>query len=132
MKTKSLTGIISLVLFLVLLSGTQTQSFAQSINEDDYIKMAEEMPEVIGGLEAIQKLVVYPEEAKKNKIEGKVFVQAFIDEKGNVVKVEVLKGVSELNEAAMKAVKETKFTPAKMKGKAVKSQVTAPIFFKLQ
>lgn len=94
--------------------------------------MLEEMPEVIGGLEAIQKLVVYPEEAKKNKIEGKVFIHAFIDEKGSVVKVQVLKGVNELNEAAMKAVKETKFTPAKMKGKAVKSQVTVPIFFRLQ
>ena len=51
------------------------------------------MPEPIGGLYAIQSKIKYPEEAKRNGVEGKVFIQAFIDETGNVVEAKVIKGV---------------------------------------
>ncbi len=93
----------------------------------------EEMPEPIGGLYAIQSKIKYPEEAKRNGVEGKVFIQAFIDETGNVVEAKVIKGVGHgLDEAALEAVKQTKFTPGKQKGKPVKVQVSIPIVFKLQ
>jgi protein TonB len=90
------------------------------------------MPEPIGGISAIQKRVIYPEIARKAGIQGKVFVQAFIDEKGDVIKTKILKGIgSGCDEAALNAVKETKFTPAKQKGKLVKVQVVVPVLFKL-
>ncbi|MCW8850604.1 MAG: energy transducer TonB, partial [Melioribacteraceae bacterium] len=74
----------------------------------------------------------YPESAKKEGIMGKVMVKAVIDENGKVIETEVLKGVNpELDEAAVNAVKLTKFIPGVMDGKNVKAEVTIPISFKL-
>jgi len=92
----------------------------------------EQMPKPIGGIKAIQKKIKYPESAKEEGIEGKVFILAFIDEKGNVVHTRVLKGIGGgCDKAAVKAVEETKFIPGRQRGKAVKVQVTVPILFKL-
>lgn len=89
-------------------------------------------PMPVGGITAIAKNIVYPESAKKEGIEGKVFVVATIDENGIVVKTEVKKSVNaELDAAAVKAVKMTAFTPGEKDGKKVKATVTIPIQFKL-
>ncbi|MBS4034004.1 MAG: TonB family protein [Ignavibacterium sp.] len=101
--------------------------------EETYYVAVDEMPEPIGGLYAIQSKIKYPEEAKRNGTEGRVFIQAFIDETGNVADAKIIKGVGHgLDEAALEAVKQTKFTPGKQKGKTVKVQVSIPIVFKLQ
>ena len=101
-------------------------------SNDKYLMEAEVMPEPIGGMSAIQKKVIYPEIAQKAGVEGKVYIKTFIDEKGNVTKTEILKGIGNgCDKAAIKAVKETKFTPAKLRGKLVKVQVVVPIMFKL-
>ena len=90
------------------------------------------MPEPIGGLNAIQKKIIYPETARRSGIEGKVYVQTFIDEKGDVVKTKIIKGIGDgCDEAAVNAVKNTKFKPAKQRDKLVKAQVVVPILFKL-
>jgi TonB family protein len=103
------------------------------LNEKDYSVMAEEMPELIGGLYSIQSKIIYPEIAKRAGIEGKVFVQAFIDENGNVVNARIIKGIGGgCDESALDAVKQAKFIPGKQKGKPIKVQVTIPIVFKLQ
>ena len=76
---------------------------------------------------------VYPEIAQEAGIEGVVVVQAFINEKGRVTETQVLKGIPNtgLNEAAMKAIKKTKFRPAKKKGKKVGAWISIPVNFKL-
>ena len=91
------------------------------------------MPEPIGGIGAIQRKIVYPEIARRAGVQGKVFVNAYVDEVGNVVKVELIKGIGAgCDEAAMDAVLATKFKPGKQRGKPVKVRVTVPIRFKLQ
>ncbi len=50
---------------------------------------------------------------------------------GDVVKVEVVKGIAGgLNDAAIKAVMETKFTPGKQRGKPVNVKVMIPVKFR--
>ena len=101
--------------------------------EPQYFVAVEEMPEPIGGIQAIQSKIVYPEIAKRAGIEGKVYVLAFVDETGTVTKAEIIKGLGAgLDEAALNAVKATKFKPGKQRGKPVKVQVSIPIVFKLQ
>lgn len=101
--------------------------------EPVFFVAVEQQPEPIGGLEGIQKRIVYPEIAKRAGVQGRVFVKAFVDENGNVVKVELLKGIGAgCDEAAMEAVKNTKFTPGRQRGKSVKVQVSIPIVFRLQ
>ena len=92
----------------------------------------EKTPSIKGGIQELAKNIKYPEAAKKEGIMGKVLVKALIDENGNVSKTEVIKGVDEeLDAAAMKAVKMTKFEPGVKDGKNVKAEVTIPIMFKL-
>ncbi|MBZ0199792.1 MAG: TonB family protein [Ignavibacteriaceae bacterium] len=101
--------------------------------EPVYFVAVEEMPEPIGGIAAIQSKIVYPEIAKRAGVEGKVYVLAFVDESGNVTKVEVAKGLGAgLDEAAVGAVRQTRFKPGKQRGKPVKVQVMIPIVFRLQ
>jgi TonB family protein len=103
------------------------------LNEVEFLVSAEEMPMPIGGMYAIQSKIIYPEIANRAGIEGKIFVQAFIDETGVVTDAKIIRGIgSGCDEAALEAVKQTKFTPAKQKGTPVKVQVTIPIVFKLQ
>jgi protein TonB len=91
------------------------------------------MPEVIGGLYSIQSKIKYPEIAKRAGIEGKVYVQAFIDEDGNVANAKIIKGIGGgCDETALDAVKQTKFKPGRQRGTPVKVQVSIPIVFKLQ
>lgn len=102
------------------------------LNLEDYFVAADEMPSPIGGIKAIQEKIKYPETAKKEGIEGRVYIKAFINENGDVVNAEIIKGTEEsLDKAALEAVKSTKFEPGRQKGKAVKVQVTVPILFKL-
>ena len=98
-----------------------------------YFVAVEEMPEPIGGIAAIQSLIEYPEIAKRAGVEGKVYVLAFVDERGNVTSAKILKGIGAgCDEAAIDAVRKTKFKPGKQRGTPVKVQVSIPIVFKLQ
>ncbi len=98
-----------------------------------FVPFAEIMPKPIGGISAIQKRIAYPEFEKRAGIQGRVFVKAYIDEKGNVSKVELVKGISSgCDEVAMSAVENSLFSPGKQRGKPVKVQVTIPILFKLR
>ena len=49
------------------------------INENNFSPVVENMPGPIGGMYAIQEKIRYPEIAKR-RIQGKVIIQAFIDE----------------------------------------------------
>ncbi|MFZ2322960.1 MAG: energy transducer TonB [Ignavibacteriaceae bacterium] len=101
--------------------------------EPTYFVAVEEMPEPIGGIAEIQKKIVYPEIAKRAGVEGKVYVLAFVDETGLVTDAKIIKGIGAgCDEAALSAVKKTKFKPGKQRGKAVKVQVSIPVVFKLQ
>ncbi len=101
--------------------------------EPVFFVAVEEMPEPIGGIEGIQKKIVYPEIAKRAGVQGRVYVKAFVDENGNVTKVELIKGIGAgCDEAAIAAVQETAFKPGKQRGKPVKVQVTVPVLFRLQ
>ena len=101
--------------------------------EPTYFVAVEEMPMPIGGIVAIQKKIVYPEIAKRAGVEGKVYVLAFVDEKGIVTKAQIIKGIGAgCDEAALDAVLKTKFSPGKQRGKPVKVQVSIPIVFKLK
>jgi protein TonB len=101
--------------------------------EPAFFVAVEDMPEPIGGIAKIQSLIVYPEIAKRAGVQGRVFVKAFVDKNGNVHKVELIKGIGAgCDEAALEAVRKTKFKPGMQRGKPVNVQVSIPILFKLQ
>ncbi len=77
--------------------------------------------------------IQYPEEAKKNKIEGKVIVRFVVEKDGTITTAEVLRGVdvSLDNEAKRVVMAMPKWIPAKNVGVVVRSYFTLPIVFKL-
>jgi TonB family protein len=105
----------------------------------DVFMVVEEMPSFQGkGFEGafreyIAKNIIYPEEAKKNGITGKVYVQFTVNKKGEVTDVKVLRGVApSLDEEAIRVVKSSPlWTPGKQKGEPVDVQFTFPITFEL-
>lgn len=100
---------------------------------DGYYLATEEMPEPIGGINAIASNIVYPAEAKENGVEGRVYVRVYVNEEGDVDKTEILKGIGYgCDEAAADAVMKTKFKPGKQKGVAVKTKVSIPIVFSIK
>lgn len=75
----------------------------------------------------------YTEIARKARVQGVVIVQAIIDKAGNVTNIKVLKGLPMgLEEAAVEAMKQWKFKPATLNGKAVTVYYNLTVNFKLQ
>jgi TonB family protein len=81
----------------------------------------------------LEKLIHYPEEAEKNRIEGKVTLQALINKDGSVDKVELLKTTDSLfNEEAIRIIKSARFTPAMQNGTPLRVWITRSINFRLK
>ena len=76
---------------------------------------------------------IYPEMAQEAGIEGTVYIQFFIDKKGKVTEAYVTKGIpgTGLNEAALAAVKKSKWHPAQQRDKKVGVWQTVPVTFSL-
>lgn len=93
----------------------------------------DEPPKPVGGFSALREKIKYPEVAQKNGIEGVVVVQGFIDSEGNMSKFYIVKGVPDcgLNSAAVSALEQTKFEPAKQKEQPIGVWISIPIVFKL-
>lgn len=91
-----------------------------------------------GGFEAmadyVAKSVVYPEKAKTDGVQGKVFVQFVVEKDGSVNEATVMRGIStECDEMALQVVKAMpNWKPATFKGKPVRSKFVLPINFVLQ
>ncbi len=91
-------------------------------------------PELVGGYEALQAHVVYPDSAREAKIEGLVIVMFVIDTMGQVHCPEIIRGVrADLDEAALRAVEQMRFTPARVRvKKPVTVRYALPVQFELE
>jgi len=96
----------------------------------DTFYVFDEPPHVIG---SIAENVIYPTIAREIGIEGTIIVQSFIDDKGIVQKCVIMKGLpgTGLDEAAIVAIKKTKFIPAQQRDRNVGVWIAIPVTFKL-
>lgn len=127
-------GLIAVLVISISCSRTNPYINVPKLADDDstYYIAVEDMPEPIGGIQAIQSNLIYPVSAKEQGIEGKVYVLAYINKNGVVEKTKIIKGPGYgMDEAAADAIKKTKFIPGKQDGKTVKVEVAIPIVFKL-
>ena len=105
---------------------------------EDIFLVVEEMPEFPGGDLEMRKFIAmnvqYPEEAKEEKISGKVFVQFVVNEEGNVENVGIAKSADPLlDKAAIDAVKSMpQWKPGKQRGQNVKVGFVVPINFQIK
>ncbi len=75
----------------------------------------------------------YPDLARRAGIEGQAVVKALVDIDGSVMDVQILKssGNQMLDEAALAAARQWKFSPAKQRDKFVRVYVSIPVNFRL-
>jgi TonB family protein len=98
--------------------------------EDEECQFVDEEPKAQSD---VQSLIVYPDVAKRNGIEGKVILSALIGLDGRVQKVEVEQSDNSLlNDAAREAVLKARFTPAICKGEPLRMWVSQVLNFRLE
>jgi len=72
--------------------------------------------------------------ARRHKVRGKVFVEAFIDQTGTVTRADIVKGMEPpdygMNEACREAVLATKYSVPIKNGVPVRTKVTLPFSFR--
>ncbi len=75
---------------------------------------------------------VYPAFAKTQHVSGDVRVDALVDAEGHVTTMKIVSGPAMLHLAAMDALRQWKYQPATLDGKAVPMHLTVTIQFRLQ
>ena len=106
--------------------------------EGEIFFIVEEMPDFQGGgqnafRDYISRNLRYPETAKENNIEGRVFVQFVVKADGSVDDARIVRGVDpDLDEEALRVVRSSPgWTPGRQRGQAVSVAFTFPINFVL-
>jgi protein TonB len=74
---------------------------------------------------------VYPDIAKQARVQGVVVLEATISPSGEVTNVRVVNGIPLLNEAAMNAVRQWRYTPTLLNGVPVPVIMTVTVNFRL-
>jgi TonB family protein len=83
--------------------------------------------------EKLSEILVYPEEARKSGVEGKVFVEFVVMEDGHLTDFKVVKGIGGGcdTEAIRALTRMENWEPGMMRGKAVRQKMVLPLTFKL-
>jgi protein TonB len=82
---------------------------------------------VLNGAAITLPAPVYPDGARRMRVEGTVEVEVMIDENGKVVSAKAVTGPVVLRDNAVQAALRAKFTPSKLSGQPVK--VTGKILY---
>lgn len=137
------------VLFLALCAGvvfslqaqtddTKSNSNYREVTVDDALfVVVEKMPEFPGGDEALYKYIAnniqYPEQAKKEKITGRVFVSFVVEKDGSISSAKVMRGIGGgCDEEVLRMVRNMPlWKPGTQRGKPVRVQYNLPVLFQL-
>lgn len=106
--------------------------------QDNVFNSVDVMPEYPGGIASfmnyIKKNLHYPENEKKKKIQGRVFIHFIIDENGQLTGTYIVQGINpQLDLAAYQVIKSSsvKWSPGILDGNPVKVGYNIPIKFSL-
>ena len=119
-----------------LMTANAQKTVVSQTNEKVY-DTVEQMPEYPGGMQAmiefLQTNMKYPEDAAKQKVEGRVMVQFVVETDGSVSDVHVAKQVfPSLDAEAIRVVQAMpKWTPGKNGGQVVRVKYNLPIVFRM-
>ena len=135
--------LVKIILLLVLAFGLNN-SFAQKVDstknvKDTAVDKFENPPEFIGGISELYKYlianIVYPEQSKKAKIKGMVFVSFIVEMDGSISDIKVLKSPKKGEELEKEAIRVVslmpRWKPGSANGHPVRVKFTIPINFTL-
>ncbi len=100
--------------------------------EPETFVIVEQMPELIGGIEALQERLSYPDQALDAGVEGRVIVQFLVEPDGAVSDALVVRGIGAgCDEEALRVVRAARFKPGMQRGVPVRVKMSLPINFNL-
>ena len=113
---------------------TPQQEEQQVVEEEPEIFIVvEQMPEIIGGPTKVYEVLEYPPLARQAGMEGLVVVQFIVEINGEPSNFTVARSAGAiLDQAAMEAVRQLRFTPGKQRNVPVRVQMALPIRFRLK
>ena len=129
-----------IMMSLMAMFGLTTVSAQKTVvaeKNQQVFDVVEQMPEYPGGpgalIEYLSQNVKYPEDAKQQKIEGRVLATFVVETDGSVSNVEVVKpAFPSLDAEAVRLLSAMpKWIPGKQNGKVVRVKFTVPISFNL-
>jgi len=129
--------ILMLLMAECCLISAHAQKTVVSQTNQKVFDTVEQMPEYPGGMQAmiefLQTNMKYPEDAEKQKVEGRVMVQFVVETDGSISDVHVAKQVfPSLDAEAIRVVKAMpNWTPGKEKGRVVRVKYLLPIVFRM-
>ncbi|BDD11567.1 protein TonB (plasmid) [Fulvitalea axinellae] len=121
----------------------------ESIEEPDWIEepvepsenlvhiVVESYPEFPGGINKFYKYVSnklkYPSQARRQHVEGKVYIQFIVERDGSLTDIKVAKGIGGgCDDEAIRVLKSSpRWQPGKQRGRPVRVRMIIPIVFKL-
>ncbi len=107
-----------------------------SETQDEILDVAEQMPEFPGGQGAMREYISshmkYPEEARKNGIQGMVIATFVVEKNGSITNTRIAKSVDpQLDAEALRLIKSMpRWTPGKQNGKPARVKFTLPVRFR--
>ena len=119
-------------------STASAQKTVVSQKNEKVFDVVEQMPEYPGGMQALfeflRQNIKYPEDAQKQKVEGRVLATFVVETDGSISNVEVAKhAFPSLDNEAVRVIQAMpKWTPGKQGGKVVRVKYTVPINFSLK
>ncbi|MBR2379173.1 MAG: energy transducer TonB [Bacteroidaceae bacterium] len=112
-------------------------SFVMSMAMNVVAQEREQLPQFPGGdtelMNFVAQNLVYPEQAIKDKVQGRVIVEMVIETTGEVVDAKILRSVSpECDAEVLRIVRlMPKWTPGYKDGEPVRTTFVLPVIFKL-
>lgn len=75
---------------------------------------------------------VYPEKARRSRIQGIVILDITVEPDGAVTNVKVLRSIPDLSDAAIEAVKQWRYAPTLVDGKAIPIRMAVSLNFTIR
>ena len=129
--------LVSVMAVFCLMTANAQKTVVSQKNQKVY-EVVDEMPVFTGGMPALieylQTNLKYPQDAEKQKVEGRVLVSFVVETDGSVTDVKVVRKVfPSLDSEAIRVVQAMpKWTPGKQDNKPVRVRYILPIAFNLK
>ena len=131
--------LLSAIIFFSLLSQTYAQADKDSVSKSTPATYTTKQGDVItqpefkGGVEKMYEYIntnfIYPEEAARRSVRGKMEVEFTVEKSGDITYVGILKGLDEsIDDEILRLLKAMpRWTPATKNGEPVRYKVSMPI-----
>ena len=127
--------ILSILFFLVYTTNNLAQSDIPKSTNDSLSysdTVWSEIAPVPINIHEVRKMIVYPEEAREDQVEGKVVVKCLVGLDGEIIKTGEITGPKVFYKEIQRVAMFLKFTPGMINGYHIKVWVLVPFLFTIK